>query len=121
MRAWSVCGILDDTICLDARPWHRLCHSLLFRVCIFTLPVSLPLCGGACSLVAELTTVVEQKLANDEFAALHPGDKVAANQAFVAFTGLFGQVGGAVLFLSHLHELCVLNMYLGQESNCACH
>lgn len=35
---------------------------------------------------------LEQKLAGDEFAALHPDDADAANKAFVGFTGLFGQV-----------------------------
>lgn len=34
----------------------------------------------------------EQKLANDEFEAMYPGDKDAVTKAFVAFTGLFGQV-----------------------------
>lgn len=35
---------------------------------------------------------LEQKLAHDEFAALHPGDQDGATRAFVAFTGMFGQV-----------------------------
>ena len=34
----------------------------------------------------------EQKLAFEEFAALHPDNPAAASSAFVAFTGLFGQV-----------------------------
>lgn len=34
----------------------------------------------------------EQKLANDEFEARYPGDQDAVTKAFVAFTGLFGQV-----------------------------
>lgn len=36
--------------------------------------------------------VLEQKLAYDEFATLHPDDSEAATQAFVSFTGMFGQV-----------------------------
>ncbi len=37
-------------------------------------------------------------MASDEFDSLHPDDKDARDQAFVAFTGLFGQVGGHFLY-----------------------
>lgn len=83
-------------------------------------------------------------MASDEFDALHPDDHIAAAQAFVAFTGLFGQVrafmcdaliygtrmahtrtlGATVAMSSHTQvhaarSLCAIALHLGQMS-CAC-
>lgn len=52
----------------------------------------IPSCFLRCFVATDYVAVVEQKLAHEEFASLHPGDQEAATRAFVAFTGMFGQV-----------------------------
>ncbi|CAM9492176.1 unnamed protein product [Pylaiella littoralis] len=54
----------------------------------------------SCLFMVEVTILdyTMKKLAHDEFAALHPHDPRAATQAFVAFTGMFGQVTNTISF-----------------------
>ncbi|CBJ29086.1 conserved unknown protein [Ectocarpus siliculosus] len=54
----------------------------------------------SCLFMVEVTILdyTMKKLANDEFAALHPGDQDSATRAFVAFTGMFGQVTNTISF-----------------------
>ncbi|CAB1118901.1 unnamed protein product [Ectocarpus sp. CCAP 1310/34] len=55
----------------------------------------------SCLFMVEVTILdyTMKKLANDEFAALYPGDQESATRAFVAFTGMFGQVVFLALIL----------------------
>ncbi|CAN0371549.1 unnamed protein product, partial [Ectocarpus sp. 8 AP-2014] len=54
----------------------------------------------SCLFMVEVTILdyTMKKLANDKFAALHPGDQESATRAFVAFTGMFGQVTNTISF-----------------------
>lgn len=62
------------------------CSTLLYFI-LYVLFLKLALLAAT-----DFIAVVEQKLAHDEFAALHPGDEEAATRAFVSFNGMFGQV-----------------------------